>query len=59
MNLLQAMRDPGAMLVAAVGAQYLACALVFFGTARPWMGVTYVGYCIGNAGLFMLALGYK
>lgn len=59
MNLPQILRDPGAMMVAAVGAQYLASALIFFGTTRPWMGVTYVGYCIGNVGLFMLALGYK
>jgi hypothetical protein len=59
MNLMQALRDPGAMLVAAVGAQYLASAIVFFGTARPFMGLTYVGYTLGNIGLFGIALGYK
>ena len=52
-------RDPGAMLVAAVGLQYAAAAVVFIATARPWMAITYIGYTIGNIGLFALALGYK
>lgn len=52
-------RDPGAMMVAAVGLQYGAAMAVFMATQRPWMGVTYLGYAIGNVGLFMLALGHK
>ncbi len=52
-------RDPGAMMVAAVGLQYAAAAIIFFASARPWMGVAYIGYTIGNVGLFMLALGHK
>lgn len=52
-------RDPGAMMVAAVGLQYAAAAALFFLTDRPWMGVTYVGYFVGNIGLVMLALGHK
>ena len=52
-------RDPGAMLVAAVGLQYAAAAFVFVMSGRPWMGVAYVGYTIGNGGLFAMALGYK
>ena len=52
-------RDPGAMLVAAVGLQYAAAMVVFLVTARPWMAVAYLGYTIGNVGLFMLALGYR
>ena len=52
-------RDPGAMLVAAVGLQYAVSAAVFLYTQRPWMGVAYIGYTVGNIGLFMMALGHK
>lgn len=47
------------MLVAAVGLQYAAAAVVFITTDRPWMAVTYIGYTVGNVGLFALALGYQ
>lgn len=52
-------RDPGAMLVAAVGLQYAAAAFVFAMTGRTWMAVAYFGYVVGNIGLFFMALGYK
>jgi hypothetical protein len=52
-------RDPGAMMVAAVGLQYAGAMLVFFASQRPWMAVMYLGYTIGNVGAFGLALGYR
>jgi hypothetical protein len=51
--------DPGAVLIMSTGAIYFASTFVFMLTSRPWMGIMYAGYVIGNIGAFGLAMGWK
>jgi hypothetical protein len=51
--------DYGALLVLVSGLLYAGTTVIFASTARPWLGVMYLGYTIGAAASFMIALGYK
>ena len=51
--------DYAAILIAVTGVLYAGTTTAFFFTGRPWMAVAYLGYTIGNVGLFMIAMGGK
>lgn len=46
-----------AWLIAAVGVAYAYVSGESFWKGNPGMGVAYLGYAIGNVGLYMLAKG--
>jgi hypothetical protein len=52
-------RDPAAVLVAVSVLLYTAATVAFGLTARPWLGVMYLGYTIGAVASVMIALGYR
>ena len=45
-----------AWLIGFIGIIYAIVAVKFFLQGQPAMGITYIGYAVGNIGLVMLAL---
>lgn len=44
-----------ASLIALIGAGYAVISIDQFSRSNPWMGVVFLGYAIGNVGLWMLS----
>ena len=45
----------GAWLIAGVGVIYVIAAIDFVMTGKPGLAITFVGYAVGNLGLFLVA----